>query len=254
LFEDLWPATGDYDFNDLVADLRINFIKDAQNRTKEMTMNWTIKAIGGYQQNGLLVQLPFPSNKIESVNGFEKYDSYIRLQANGTEDETETAVFIISDNLSKSLPAPSGYLVTNVLDEQPMVNPKTISVTIVFSTALTDIELGSAPFDPFLVANLDRGREIHLKGKNPTNRADPSYFGKDQDGGTQNASTTYSTRTGLPWVLQISSAIPHPKENNDFTEAYLHFSKWVESSGAIFGDWFQNKTNYRNTSKLYLKN
>lgn len=32
MFEDLWPATGDYDFNDLVLDYSINRVTDASGR------------------------------------------------------------------------------------------------------------------------------------------------------------------------------------------------------------------------------
>jgi hypothetical protein len=41
-FEDLWPAKGDYDFNDLVVDYNINQVTNAQNMIVEIECTFQI--------------------------------------------------------------------------------------------------------------------------------------------------------------------------------------------------------------------
>lgn len=253
LVEDLWPAKGDYDFNDLVADLNIHFQKNAQNNIKQMRFRWTVKAVGGYQQNGLFMQLPISPDLVESVTGTQIFDSYVTLNAKGLEANQSNAVLVFTDNLSKVLPAPSGYRVTNVLDEQPKVNTKSFDVTIVFNQPISSSILGSAPFDPFLVANMQRHVEIHLPGKTPTDLAAQGMLGSEDDSSSINGRPNYTTSQGLPWAMFITSAIPHVKESMEFTNGYLRFADWASSNGTANTDWFQNKTNYRNSGLLYLK-
>ena len=253
LFEDLWPAVGDYDFNDLVADYRFTYHMDSQNKIKEIQATFRLKAAGGEQQNGFFLHIPEPIQNASRVTGSQIFDKYTSFSSQGFENGQDEIVVAITDNISKTLPAPSGYKVTNVLDEQPKVNTYDITVKIEFATAVSSSNLGAAPYNPFLVANLQRSREIHLKGKVPTKLASTELFGSLDDNTNLALGLTYQTQNGLPWALNISSSIPHLKEGLDFTEGYLKFVDWAVSNGTSSSDWFTNKNGYRKITVLYTK-
>ena len=253
LAEDLWPTKGDYDFNDVVVDYRIHYVQNSSNQVKDLILETVVKANGGYQQNSMMMHLPVSPSLVEKVSGYQKFDSYLQLAANGTEaDQTET-VFIITDNLSKTLPPPSGARVTNVINSDTKVNPVNLTVKVTFTSPITKTLLGSAPYDPFVIPNLDRTREIHLAGKTLTDKASAQLLGTQDDASGSFGRPNFTSKTGLPWAIVISSSIPHSQEGIDFTLGYLKFSDWASSKGVLSSDWFQNKTNYRNTTTLYLK-
>ncbi|MFR7875056.1 MAG: LruC domain-containing protein [Butyricimonas paravirosa] len=47
MFEDLWPAYGDYDFNDFVVNYKMQLYPNNKNMVKEMILGIRVKAIGG---------------------------------------------------------------------------------------------------------------------------------------------------------------------------------------------------------------
>jgi len=253
LVEDLWPATGDYDFNDLVADFRIHQINSSNSMVKEIEFEWIIKAVGGIQQNGLAVHLPINKNLISQITGFERFESYFALDANGVESNINETVILISDNLTKSLRTDEDNFIINVVEEEPKLAAKTIRVKVVFNSPISQTILGNAPFNPFVIANMERGKEIHLAGKVPTSKVNANLFGSLDDAGSRNGRPSYTTSKGLPWALLVSSTIPHVKEKVDFTLGYLNFADWASSNGSRNSDWYQNKTSYRNNRFLYLK-
>ncbi len=70
-FEDNWPMTDDYDFNDAVLKYNITTTLDGDNNNhtvKSITMIYDIKAIGASFHNGIAVRIPgLSENMIESV-------------------------------------------------------------------------------------------------------------------------------------------------------------------------------------------
>jgi len=66
-FEDQWPAVGDYDFNDLVAEYQYDFALNADNEVRALTYSYTFVALGAGRKNGLGVHLPVDkTNLIEN--------------------------------------------------------------------------------------------------------------------------------------------------------------------------------------------
>lgn len=69
-FEDLWPAQGDYDFNDLVIDYEIDHILNGNNQLVEIEADWTIKAVFASFKNGFGARFKnLPSSNVSSVSG-----------------------------------------------------------------------------------------------------------------------------------------------------------------------------------------
>jgi LruC domain-containing protein len=229
-FEDLWPYTGDYDFNDLVISYNIKTILNAENKVTQLDYNYTLESIGASFTNGFGLELEgvLPS-AIESVTGQNLTEGFIQNNANGTEKSQSNAVIIFFDNSHKNVGL-----------------SKTISIK--FTTPITTAALGTAPFNPFLIVNKDRKKEIHLPGKSTTNYPKTTTIPtgptvKDSDG-------NFKTPSGLPWAINISGAYRAPKEKVLITDAYKYFAAWATSGGTEKSDWFLDKSGYRNNEKL----
>lgn len=229
-FEDLWPYSGDYDFNDLVISYNIQTILNAQNKVTQLKYNYTLESIGASYKNGFGLELEgvLPS-AIESVTGQNLTEGFIQNNANGTEKSQSNAVIIFFDNAHINV----GLSKT---------------ITIVFKTPITTAALGTAPFNPFLIINKDRTKEIHLPLKPTTNYPKTTTIAtgptvKDSDG-------NFKTPSGLPWAINISGPFRAPKEKVLITDAYYHFAAWATSGGTIKTDWFLDKSGYRNNANL----
>jgi len=110
MFEDLWPATGDYDFNDLVVDYRYNLVTNAANKVVEMKGTFVTRAVGASFRNGFAFQLNNLSpDKITAVTGAKYHGApWISNASNGTENEQTFANVIVFDDAQKVLPSPGG--------------------------------------------------------------------------------------------------------------------------------------------------
>lgn len=106
-------------------------------------------------------------------------------------------------------------------------------------------------FNPFLVSETDRGKEVHLQGHPPTIKANTAIFGTGDDDTNHGIGKYYQSAANLPWALDVSGQFDYPIEKAEVSEAYLHFLEWVQSSGAQYPDWFLNLPGYRDESKIY---
>ncbi len=52
--------------------------------------------------------------------------------------------------------------------------------------------------------------------------------------------------------IDVVSAYSWPIEKVNIGDAYLHFVKWAETTGTAFPDWYENKPDYRDESKIYV--
>ncbi|MFI3246731.1 MAG: DUF4842 domain-containing protein, partial [Ferrimonas sp.] len=75
-----------------------------------------------------------------------------------------------------------------------------------------------------------RGLEIHLADHPPTEAADPSFFGLEQDR-TVLGQSSYRNDHNLPWGFLIPQEWPHPKEYMDLLAVYPKFAEFCESDG-----------------------
>lgn len=252
-FEDLWPATGDYDFNDLVMDYQFKTVTSGTNKVTEIYGHFVVRAIGAGLHNGFGVQFPGAtlSPSEITVTGYDLREGYITLNGNGTEANQENITIIAFDDAYNVLPSPGGIGV-NVVPGEPYVVPDTLVITVGFTPNLYTLdEIGLADFNPFLIVNQERGREVHLPDQAPTSLADPSYFGTDQDDSDPASGRYYKTRNNLPWGINIAESYSYTIELRQITSAYLKFGSWAESSGVLFSDWYKDLNGYRNESNIY---
>lgn len=253
LFEDLWPYTGDYDFNDLVLNYRYNRITNANNKVVKIEATFITKAVGATMHNGFALQLNgVASSKVTSVSGAKSNNvSWASLSSNGTESGQTYANVIIFDDALRIMPNQGGSCI-NTYAGNPFVTPDTTNLVINLTTASgQSLTLSEITFNPYLIVNQIRNKEIHLSNFAPSDKASNEYFGLGQDNTTSSSSSYKSKTNNLPWALDIPASIPYMKEKEDFVNGYLKFAEWAQSNGSAYSDWYQDNSNYRNSSKLY---
>ncbi|NQY06114.1 MAG: LruC domain-containing protein [Flavobacteriaceae bacterium] len=227
-FEDLWPSFGDYDFNDVALNYRNIVYTNSQNLAVKMEFNCTIKShISGYV-NGVAFELDgLTPNQIESITNQHFFESYVTLNANGTEANQDNAVIFITDNAHQM--------------------PDDITVTVEFTTPLDPNTIGSAPFNPFIVANRNRDVEIHLPNKDVTSLG---TVGLDISGVNRDPDGNYIASNGYPWAISLVHDFKVPKESVEITTAYNFFANWATSGGVESLDWYKDNPGNRNDEKL----
>ncbi|WP_431157376.1 LruC domain-containing protein [Winogradskyella poriferorum] len=244
-FEDLWPAQGDYDFNDMVIDYEIDHILNGSNLLVDIEAEWTVKALFASFDNGFGIQLNnLASNDVNSVSGVNINNGIISQNGNGTEANQENATVIIFDSAFDVVQA-SGSLF-------PHTSPTTsINTTINFDNPVSQSVTGYPPYNPFIFVNGDRSKEVHLPGLVPTDLADLSFFGTSSDASNAANGYYYKTLNGLPWAINIPESFDFPEAGIPINEAYYNFALWAISGGNSNQDWYRDLPGNRNESKIY---
>ena len=252
-FEDLWPGQGDYDFNDLVLDYRFTTVTNVSNKVVDVIGTFVIRAIGAGQSNGFGFQLP--NNNVNpsdlTVSGTVLKSDYIQLEDNGLESGQGKPTVIVFDDANEIMPAADGFGV-NVEPGKEYVDPDTIVISMAFTiNKYTAQDIDLINFNPFMIVNKTRGKEIHLPDHAPTSLVDVGYFGNMDDTSDPGTGRYYKTANNLPWAINISESFDYLIEKNEITTGYLMFYDWASSSGTLYGDWYKNKSGYRNSSVIY---
>ncbi|TDQ07539.1 LruC domain-containing protein [Pedobacter metabolipauper] len=253
-FEDNWPIKGDYDVNDLVVNYRYTFIKNAQNAVVEMAGEYQPVAAGASYKNGFGVQLPISASLVSSVTGQSLQSSYIQLASNGVESGQSKAVLIPFDNYENLLRNPDGSAQVNTDPAKSKVTPSKVTLAIKFISPVAAADLGTAPFNPFLIINLKRGYEVHLPFNSPTDKVTSSLFGTGDDNSNPATGRYYLGKDNSPWALSFTDMFSYPIEGSPITNGYMHFNEWATSGGTTFKDWYVNTAaGFRNGTYIYSK-
>ncbi len=244
-FEDLWPAEGDYDFNDMVIDYEIDHILNGTNLLVDIEADWTIKGVFASFSNGFGIQLDDLSfNDVTNVSGGNLTNDIITLNGNGTEANQSSATIIFFDNVFDVVQASGSAF--------PHTSPvTTINTAINFGNPVSQNVTGYPPYNPFIFVNGDRTKEIHLPGHKPTDLADPQFFGTSSDATNVASGYYYKTSNGLPWAINIPESFDFPDAGYPINEAYHFFSTWATSGGLIDEDWYRDLPGNRDSSKIY---
>jgi len=251
-FEDLWPSKGDYDFNDMVVDYNFNQITNGQNKVVQIQLKATLTAMGASYKNGFGIQLPIAPSLIASVTGTDIKEAYVVQNSNGTEAGQSKATIIIFDNGYNLLPYPGmPSMGVNTTPGATYVAPKELDITINLTTPVSLSTMGLPPYNPFMIINQIREKEVHLIDNPPTDLADKSLLGTSNDDSKPASSQYYVSKNNLPFAIDISSHFDYPVEKAQVSQAYLKFVAWGESSGSQYYDWFQSKAGYRSASNIY---
>ncbi len=249
-FEDLWPGKGDYDFNDLVLDYHFKSVLNASNQLVEFFTDYSVRAVGASLKNGFGFMLGGNPNNVASVSGTHLTENYIHLNPNGTEQGQSNTVVILFDNSFRNIGS-SGSAFINTKKDVPYVKPDTSQLHVLYAHPVSVSTTGTAPYNPFIIVNGERGKEVHLAGQKPTDLVNRSYFGTYADATDPNAGKYYQTANNLPWGLDLPVSFAYPVEQVDILDAYNHFGQWAESDGNDYPDWYMDKPGYRVSSNIY---
>ncbi|MCX6288132.1 MAG: LruC domain-containing protein [Bacteroidetes bacterium] len=251
-YEDLWPAKGDYDMNDLVLDYNFKIISNAQNKIVDILPTFYVRAVGAYLQNGFGFQFDnLTPAVVGSVTGYSIKGSYISLASNGVENAQGNAVVIVFDNASNVTHATPGNFF-NTQKNVPYALSDSIKMTIHFATPQDASAVGTAPYNPFLIKNLQRNVEIHLPDRIPTSLANQALFGTGNDNSNPATGRYYKTSANLPWAINLVQKFDYTWENVQVITGYLQFGNWAESGGSSYPDWYMNLSGYRDAAQIYV--
>ena len=251
-YEDLWPSKGDYDFNDLVLNYQFQEIYNAQNQVVEIKLKTVVKAVGASFKNGWGIQLPIAPSLVKKVSGQSIKNEYITLSSNGTEAGQSKAVVMVFDDAFDRIKRVGADFV-NTMASQPYSQGDTLSTLIEFNSPIASNLLGTAPYNPFMVVNYERGKEVHLPNYVPTDKADLKLFGTSHDRSQPSKNIYYKNWKNLPWAIHLPVNFDYPYEKEEILNGHNYFKKWAESSGSQYNDWYLDKSGYRNTKYIYSK-
>lgn len=251
-FEDLWPGKGDYDFNDLVIYYNFNQITNGANKIVRIDGLFKVMATGATYNNAFAFELPISPWQINSISGMQIDHNYLFFNANNTEAGQTRAVIVPFDNTYNVLPPPGlGILGANTVLGSPYVTPQTVNISIDLSTPVSYSDLGSPPYNPFIIVNQNRGYEVHLPDHPPTDLFNQYLFGTFEDDSNPGLGRYFKTDRNHPWAINIETEFQYPIEKRDVTSAYLHFAEWAESGGLLRRDWYLNYPGYRNPTHIF---
>ncbi|MDK2910958.1 MAG: hypothetical protein PWR20_2526 [Bacteroidales bacterium] len=130
------------------------------------------------------------------------------LESNGVETGQTKSTIIVFDNAFAQMKHPGSGTGVNTDPAAPYVQPTTLTVTINFKPNTYSInDVNIADFNPFIIINKDRSREVHLPGYAPTNLAGSQFFGTYDDTSVASQNKYYVTSNHLPWALNVYESI-----------------------------------------------
>ncbi len=237
-YEDMWPLLGDYDFNDLVLRYSFSYSTNTKAQMLDFEAEFIIVAVGAERSNGFAFSTPFLPSDVKTVAGQRLSHGYITLNQNGTEAAQSKAVIPVCDNVFDLISRPPGHHINTDLSA-PYVEPVSIKISVTLKNPQSASSSGPASFNHFLIVNQDRGYEVHVPGKAPTDLADDSLFGTGDDDSNPSTGRYYVSKSVLPWALDLPNSWNYPYEKNRINRAFNRFSVWSQSGGKSFSDWYE---------------
>lgn len=254
-YEDLWPSQGDYDMNDMVCDYNVIHYLNAANKVVKVDGTIKARASGAKYQNGFAMQLGVAPSVIQSLAVNGRSVTTIALDGKGLEPGQSKANIIFFDDIYKLFGAASGSMLNTEMS-QAKKDPKVITFSMAFTSPQSLSTLTAPPYNPYMIIQSgsgSRGKEVHLPGYKPTDKADASLFSTGQDLTNIAKNKYYVASNNMPFAILIPESFAYPVEKAGIGSAYTKFSSWASSYGTQYSDWYQNKSGYRNSALIYSK-
>lgn len=236
-FEDNYPALGDGDFNDFVAEYRIIEYRSSDNRLSVIdgTARALARGAGFDHEFGLVVDFAGTARRLT----VERFDGeQIAVGEPEVIDFPEGEMRIVLFESTKAAFTREGGVTMDNID--PTKAPS-LGYSTEFRLEYRPFRGGGSanvwmPYDPYLIARntsaeppLPGDPDIHLIGKLPIEGSwiDPSedYRSDDPD-------------NPHPWAILVPNDWLWPQEREPISSAYPEFDLWVASLGASHTDWY----------------
>lgn len=218
LFEDMYPAMGDYDMNDFVLGYRKQYSCNETTETLAITLQ--MRAIGG--------KLPFvPGVEVMGVDmdgldvSWTVSDERLSVEHVSMNDVSGTPVFHV--NGAQNLKGKDGFF--NV--SQPKVPIDQLpSVTITLTRSIDSqprLDIKDKDLN-FFIYNTQTRVEIHEKNAPVTRFA-------------SNTDEKNFHMEGLVWAFRVEGYMPHTVESHKIDRVFPKIASWMRSSGNKYVDW-----------------
>ena len=214
MFEDNWPAFGDYDMNDLVMDVNITNTVDKDGNATSVLITTTLRAVGGTKDIYAFAQIEAPGANNQIVSLLSDQEAHAALgQERGKAINTYN--YVCDSQIFTSNIALSGV--------KGRINANNLNVFIVWG-------------DPTAA----KRNEIHLANfKGTSQAAATGKKGYKYDGSAEGANPDYDN---MMWGLMVYTGnfASYPKETIAIAEAYPDFWEWAKSGGKAETslDWY----------------
>lgn len=219
-FEDTWPTGGDYDLNDVIIEHKRQITVTNMNYVTKVedTFTATQEKNAATFQNAFAVQ--FASDQRGTI--------VLPTGAIDELSETSSVILFPNANMAKD----QKFTVTRTFGKEELTKDK----------LKTDIK----SLNPFIISQYIAGeinrKEVHLPKNQPTSKADPTQVGAQDDAYYINKNGKYPFAIMLPERSASEAEINFKPatETISIDKEYPDFTKWVESEGKDFNDWYLN--------------
>lgn len=228
IFEDLWPAKGDYDFNDLVVKTTYSWERGKGNYIEEISGVCNVEWIGAGLELGL---------------GFELFES------NGTKLVYHNDIIKAIDNAEKDPEVTNGIIIFSRVQEKG-------TGEIEFNISLKDKQIKDFVCIPYLFRTNDPKHQVRPFGAPPTenqdmvmfrtlNDASPVTWDREKEEKFKYPLTGkdafYRSAENHPWGIEFMAKSFRPvKEKVSIIKGYPKFREWAESGGKKEKDWYEH--------------
>ncbi len=235
MFDDSWPAVGDYDFNDVVLSSSMQLQYDARKRLLSGDVQLKLLAYSAEQNWGVGMEL------FSSVAGSTYAYPFGRaatFSGVASDDSVQNCAIIAQNirSLQRVAYRNDGVGVT--------ARPDGLNFSFNWNAAV-----GGDHVWPnfFLFPSQNRSRELHVFGYPPTLAADMGHFSTGDDASinrwTWNGSfpmpnAFYRSYRNLPWGMEFFHRdFRIPRDGVDLATAYPLLSNWAEEAGGTNLSW-----------------
>lgn len=242
-FEDLYPARGDYDFNDLVMAYRVAI---GLNKNKEVVKLRGISYIiakGAAYSHDFRLKIQVPNAVGSQVTTMEyPYDENNQPIKASVRNEKNFSSFIdfalfsdtksIINTISGLSANQKTYFNTLIGGANTRVSPR-VQFEANFTTRIPFANMEVGPFDPFIVVR-NNNFDIHLIGKNAI-------------AGSISPNKTFKDENNFPFAMLLPETWRFPYEKFSLLNAYSKFYSFVTSGGTQNKNWYSfPNTNFIN--------
>lgn len=248
MFEDLWPAYGDYDFNDMVVGYNVDLDMQNKNKVERMTVSLRIKAVGGILANDFYLQmLGVEGGEIDEQKGGVQLLSSANAKdavsvscLNSLNNNGNPAIFHVSGIRKNINNKHTTYVNTMPGYEMSAADFVTVSFKVWFRNSIAIENISLDNFDFFIARSADGGLlEVHEGGYTPSIYGWTAYNSGVNDK-VRPAAANYFSDTHLVWALSVPADIAHAYETVDFLQAYPRMAEWAQSGGTKATDWYKS--------------
>lgn len=223
IVEDSFPLYGDYDFNDIAADIRLETVTNGM-YVEQIIFNIEYRAIGASKRCGAYIHLP--TLKREDIKNTMKDNWAVNSEPGNT------PLFPLSDDLHGLF---GFYEIINTLDKSAYRGTRSNKLTITLNAnAIKDFTILDTDFFTEIVRQEGSLRnEVHLRNYPNTSRGLPyQYYSKDN----------------FVWALLIPYKLLYPQESFFLGVTHKNLLKWVSGDQSQV-QWYKQA----DTEKVYTR-